>query len=83
MEKDHDDLSPSTRDNMSLDDWQRSWMAQNNTPSLFISARYKTHAEEFKALLYQEVKKIHVQRFPYNDFLFDLPEEEPSSSPTL
>jgi len=83
VEKEHDDLSPSTRDNMSLDDWQRSWMAQNNTPSLFISARYKTHAEEFKALLYQEVKKIHVQRFPYNDFLFDLPEEEPSSSPTL
>lgn len=76
VEKEEDDLTPSTRENMSLEDWQRSWMAQNNTPSLFISARYKTHAEAFKAMLYQEVRKIHVQRFPYNDFLFDLPEEE-------
>jgi GTP-binding protein HflX len=76
VEKEEDDLTPSTRENMSIEDWQRSWMAQNNTPSLFISARYKTHAEAFKAMLYQEVRKIHVQRFPYNDFLFDLPEEE-------
>ncbi len=76
VEKDEDDLTPSTRENLSLEDWKRSWMAQNNTPSLFISAKYKTHAQEFKALLYEEVKKMHVQRFPYNDFLFEMPEEE-------
>lgn len=75
VEKEEDDLTPETRENMSLADWQRSWMAMNNTPSLFISARYKTHADEFKSLLYEEVRKIHIQRFPYNDFLYDLPEE--------
>ena len=75
VEKEDDDLTPSTRDNMSLADWQKSWMGKHKSPALFISAKYKTHLEEFRTLLYEEVKKIHVQRFPYNDFLFDLPEE--------
>ncbi len=76
VQKDDDDLTPSTRENMSLTDWQMSWMGKNNTPSLFISAKFRTHAEEFKSLLYEEVKKIHVQRFPYNDFLYDIPDED-------
>lgn len=50
-------------------------MGKTNTPSLFISAKYKTHIEEFKSTLYEEVRKIHVRRFPYNDFLFELPKE--------
>jgi GTP-binding protein HflX len=76
VEKDIDDLTPSTKDNLSLTDWKRSWMARNNYPSLFISAKFKTNADDFKALLYEEVKRIHVQRFPFNDFLYDLVEDE-------
>jgi len=76
VRKDEDDLTPSSRENKSLADWQMSWMAKNNTPSLFISARFKTHVEEFRSLLYEEVKKIHIQRFPYNDFLYELPEDD-------
>ncbi len=76
VRKEEDDLTPSTRVNLSLVDWQKSWMGKNNTPSLFISAKHKIHLEEFRSLLYGEVRKIHIQRFPYNDFLFDLEEED-------
>jgi len=75
IEKDEDDLTPSTKENMSLEDWKNSWMAKNNSPSLFISARFKTNVEDFRALLYEEVKRIHVQRFPFNDFLYDVVDE--------
>jgi GTPase len=76
VEKDDDDLTPSTKENLSLDDWKNSWMAKNNSPSLFISARFKTNVENFKTLLYEEVKRIHVQRFPFNDFLFEIVDED-------
>jgi GTPase len=76
VEKDDDDLTPSTKENLSLDDWKNSWMAKNNSPSLFISARFKTNVENFKTLLYAEVKRIHVQRFPFNDFLFEIVDED-------
>ncbi len=76
VEKEADDLTPPRRENRTLADWQKSWMASSNDPSLFISAKHKIHAEEFKDMLYREVRKIHIQRFPYNDFLFDLPEED-------
>jgi len=72
IEKDEDDLTPKTKENKSLADWQNSWMAKNNTPSLFISAKEKQNVDEFKKVLYEEVKKIHVKRFPYNDFLYDI-----------
>ena len=72
VEKDEDDLSPKTRENITLEEWEKSWMAKNNTPSLFISAIKKENIEEFKELLYNEVKEIHSQRFPFNDYLFDL-----------
>ena len=75
VEKDEDDLTPSTKENLSLDDWKNSWMAKNNSPSLFISARHKTNVEDFKSRLYQDVKAIHVQRFPFNDFLFEIPDD--------
>lgn len=77
VEKDDDDLTPSTKENLSLEDWQNSWMARHNSPSLFISARFKTNVEDFKNLLFEEVKKIHVQRFPFNDFLFEMIEDDP------
>jgi len=76
VEKDEDDLTPSTKDNLSLTDWKKSWMARNNSPSLFISAKFKTNVDEFKVLLYEEVKRIHVQRFPFNDFLYEIVAEE-------
>ncbi len=76
VEKDEDDLSPRTKENITLEEWEKSWMAKNNIPSLFISAKEKKNIEEFKELLYNEVKKIHSQRFPFNDYLFDLNQEE-------
>ena len=71
VEKHEDDLSPKTRKNISLEEWESSWMGKNNTPSLFVSALKKLQIEELKKTLYEEVKKIHVTRFPYNDFLYD------------
>lgn len=72
VKKDEDDLSPKTRENYSLEELKNSWMGKNQTPSLFISATEKENIEEFKKVLYEEVKKIHITRFPYNDFLYDI-----------
>ena len=71
VKKEEGDLSPKTKENYSLDEWKNSWMGKKNTPSLFISALEKRNVDEFKKALYEEVKKIHVTRFPYNDFLYD------------
>ena len=71
IEKREDDLSPRTKSNISLEEWESSWMAKSNTPSLFVSARTKENIEGLKKTLYEEVKKIHITRFPYNDFLYD------------
>jgi len=68
-EKEEDDLTPETRENYSLDDLKESWMAKD-TKSIFISAKEKTNFDEFRELLYREVVKIHVTRFPFNDFLY-------------
>lgn len=76
VEKEEDDLTPSTRENVSLEEWKNSWMAKKNMPAIFISATRKENIEEFKKLLYKEVKKIHSQRFPYNDYLYDISWEE-------
>ncbi len=71
VEKDEDDLSERTKENISLQEWQQSWMAKNNTPSVFVSAKEKINIEALKNTLYEEVKNIHITRFPYNDFLYD------------
>ncbi len=76
IRKDEDDLSPRTKENYSLEELKNSWMGKKNTPSLFISATQKINLEELRKLLYEEVKKIHVTRFPYNDFLYNK-EQEP------
>jgi GTP-binding protein HflX len=69
--KDEDDLSPLSRENISLADLQRTWMASGkNQRTAFISARTKENMEAFRMLLYEEVRKIHVTRYPYNNFLF-------------
>ena len=71
VKKDEDDLSDKTKENLSLEELKNTWMGKKNTPSLFISATQKENIDAFKDVLYEEVKKIHVTRFPYNDFLFD------------
>jgi len=74
--KEEDDLLPSTKDNMSLEDWKQSWMGQHENLSLFISATEKTNIEEFKKAIYEEIKAIHIKRFPFNDFLYQVFDEE-------
>ncbi|MBN1767805.1 MAG: GTPase HflX [Prolixibacteraceae bacterium] len=69
-EKDEDDLSEKSKKNWTLQEWKNSWMAKNNTPSIFVSAKEKTNIEELKKMLYDQVKEIHVTRFPFNDFLY-------------
>lgn len=76
VEKDSDDLTEMTKENNSLEDWKNSWIAKNNTPSIFISAKEKINIEEFKSILYDEVKKVHVTRFPFNDFLYYTEDED-------
>ncbi|MBP1674802.1 MAG: GTP-binding protein HflX [Bacteroidetes bacterium] len=72
--KDEDDLTPATRENYSLYDLKKSWMASDkNHKTIFISAKTKENLDEFRKLLYEEVKRIHITRYPYNDFLFQTP----------
>jgi GTP-binding protein HflX len=70
VKKETDDLSPATVENYTLHELKKSWMAKNEVPTLFISAKQKTNFEEFKKTLYQEVKNIHTKRYPYNHFLY-------------
>lgn len=74
--KDPDDLTPATRENMSLEDFKKTWMAKMNNNCVFISAKDKTNIDQLKELLYEKAKEIHVERFPYNDFLFQKYDEE-------
>jgi GTP-binding protein HflX len=75
IEKESDDLTPRTRENISLDELKQTWMNKLHENCVFISAKEKQNIEELKTLLYERVKEIHVQRFPYNDFLFQNYEE--------
>jgi GTP-binding protein HflX len=72
--KAEDDLTPFKKENYSLDDLKKTWMANDkNHPVVFISALTMENIEELREILYQNVKKIHVTRYPYNDFLFGDP----------
>ena len=69
---DEDDLiTEKTKEHYTLQDWKKTWMNDYEVESIFISALNKDNLEDFKEKVYEEVKKIHVQRFPYNDFLFE------------
>jgi len=73
---DEDDLTTErTKEHYSLEDWKKSWFAKMENQCVFISALNKDNLEEFKKMVFEEVKKIHVTRFPYNDFLYQEYEE--------
>ncbi|KAA6339389.1 GTPase HflX [termite gut metagenome] len=76
VEKAFDDLTPRTKENLTLEELTKTWPAKLNENSIFISACEKTNLEELKNLIYAKVKELHVQRFPYNDFLYQMYEEE-------
>ena len=73
--KDEDDLSPVKRENISLDELKSTWMSKLHDSCLFISAREKQNVDELKEMMYNKIKAIHVERYPYNDFLFQKYEE--------
>ena len=68
--KEEDDLTPIKRENISLEELKKTWMAKLHDDCIFISAREKTNIDELKSLFYDRIKAIHIQRYPYNDFLF-------------
>ena len=74
--KDEDDLTPKKRENYSLEELKKMWMAKMNDNCIFISAHEHTNIEELKSVLYKKVKEIHVTRFPYNDFLYQVYDED-------
>ncbi|MBR1415280.1 MAG: GTPase HflX [Prevotella sp.] len=80
--QDEDDLTEPTRENISLDELKRTWMARIQGPDfksasdcIFISARERDNIEELRTLLYNKVRELHVQKYPYNDFLYPATEE--------
>ena len=76
VEKEKDDLTASTKENISLNNLMKTWMAKENMPCIFISAKNKENLPEFRLLLYNQIKGIHAQRFPFNDFLYNFDESE-------
>ena len=73
-EKDPDDLTPERKENISLDDLKKTWMAKLNDDCIFVSAKNRDNIDEFRDVLYKKVRELHVQKYPYNDFLY--PEED-------
>ena len=68
--KEEDDLTPVLRENLSLEDLEKSWFARLGDDCIFISAKNKDNIDALRALMYDRIKAIHIQRYPYNDFLF-------------
>lgn len=68
--KEEDDLTPRTKQNNSLEDWEKTWMSKLNKNCIFISAQQKENWEVFKTTVYDLVKEIHARRYPYNNFLY-------------
>ena len=92
VEKEEDDLTPMTKENITLEELKRTWMAKlgadQTTPSsghpsysggegryiecIFISAKKKENIDELREVLYKRVRELHVQKYPYNDFLYTI-----------
>ena len=73
--KEDNDLTPVSRENWTLDELMKTWMAKLGDDCIFISAKYKTHIDELRKLLYDKVRQLHVQKYPYNDFLYPLEDD--------
>jgi len=76
VEKEPDDLTPPTRENIAPEELQKTWMAKMGDDCIFVSAREKTNIEQLRTLLYRKVRELHVQKYPYNDFLYNIEEDE-------
>jgi GTP-binding protein HflX len=79
VEKEADDLTPMTKENLTLDDLKKTWMArtgenQHYLECLFISAKQKENIDTLRDTLYKRVRELHVQKYPYNDFLYQIEE---------
>ena len=74
--KEEDDLTPKTKENVSLDELMQTWMAKMHDSCIFISARERDNIDELKTLMYNRVRELHVQKYPYNDFLYQTYEAE-------
>lgn len=70
VEKDPDDLTPATRENIPLSEFEKTWMSRMNNNCVFMSAKEHTNVEALKEMLYLKAREIHAERFPYNDFLY-------------
>jgi len=80
VEKEADDLTPLTKENLTLDDLKKTWMArtgenQHYLECLFISAKQKENIDMLREILYKRVRELHVQKYPYNDFLYTIEEQ--------
>ncbi|MDO4163758.1 MAG: GTPase HflX [Bacteroides sp.] len=75
IEKAADDLTPRTKENLTLEELMNTWMAKLEDNCIFISARERINMEELKSVVYKRVKELHVQKYPYNDFLYQQYEE--------
>lgn len=75
VKKEEDDLTPATKENITLDELKKTWMAKEHDNCLFISAKEKENIDEFREVLYKKVRELHVQKYPYNDFLYNIEEE--------
>ena len=73
--KEEDDLTPKTKENLTLDELKSTWMAKLSDNCLFISARERTNSDYLKEVMYKKVCELHVQKYPYNDFLYPTYEE--------
>jgi len=76
VEKDPDDLTPKTKENISLDELMHSWMAKLEDDCIFISAKEKTNIDNLREEMYKRVRELHVQKYPYNDFLYPQTEDQ-------
>lgn len=70
VQKDADDLTQRMRENWTLEEMEETWMAKLNNDCVFVSAKQKTNIEQMRKVLYQRVRQLHVQKYPYNDFLY-------------
>ena len=70
VEKEEDDLTPKTKENFSLEELQKTWIAKMEENTIFISALKKTNFEQLRKLLYEKIKVLHIKRYPYNNFLY-------------